>query len=121
MSHSDFTEKLALQLIKNRWCDNTNRDNATAEPNIVEPNHPRQNANIQLAPLVGQHSLVALSSEDDRNRARVQRKCIVCTRVRRVQQKASYRCSACGPRSVMCSPTTGRDCFCYHIQNGIPA
>lgn len=123
--HSDFTEALALQLIRNRWCTNERNEAALVESNNNDvPNRVAQNAdngNIHRALLLEQHTLISLSSEDDRDRTRVQRKCIICSRVRKVQQKANYRCSACGPRSVMCAPTTGRDCFCYHIQNGIPA
>lgn len=109
LNHTDFTEQLALQLINHPSTANPPAANDIANP------RPAQEPVI----LAGNHTLIALSSESDK--VRVQRKCIICSRVRKIQQKASYRCRACGPRAVMCSPTTGRNCFAHHVQHGIPA
>lgn len=117
VKHSDFTEALALQLIHNPW----NAGDAQPEGTHEEPLLPRQVAipvQADQRRLEGNHTLIALSQNDGRQR--VQRKCIICSRLHRRQQKASYRCSACGERAVMCSPTTGRNCFTHHIQHGIP-
>lgn len=103
VSHRWFTTNLVLSLTKN------DADN-------LQENEPPQHENIGHS---GEHILEALSKSD--NRKRVQRKCIVCSRVHKKQQKASYFCKTCGPRCVLCSPMTGRNCFTYHITNGIPA
>lgn len=95
----------------NQWVD--------AAPENSPYLHQQENIPPRHDWLPGQHTLIALSSEDYRQR--VQRKCIICSRIKHLQQKSSYRCSACGVRAVMCSPTTARNCFTYHIQHGIPA
>lgn len=117
--HSDFTEALALQLINNPWVAETpvQEEHARianpanlANPILIRPNPPLQ---------PGDHTLIPLSRFEDRQR--VQRRCIICVRVYKRVQKASYYCGSCGTRAVMCSPTTGRNCFTYHVQHGIPA
>lgn len=100
MSHGDFTSALALQLINN--------SSPSGVPVV-------QNRPVEA---VMQHTLVALSTNDARKR--VQRKCVICSRVHHKQVKASYYCSECGPRAVLCSPQTGRMCYASHINNGIP-
>lgn len=63
----------------------------------------------QLLGEMGDHTLIPLR-RDDANRSKVQRKCIICSRVRKMQTKSSYRCSTCVIRAVMCAPTTGQNC-----------
>lgn len=113
IQHSEFTEKLAMQLI------NYEEHSNPEEPVPVTGQEPHVNFIREEVRNPGDHSLIALSAESEKKR--VQRKCIICSRIRRVQQKASYRCLQCGPRAVLCAPTTGRNCFSYHIQKGIPA
>ncbi|KAG8262481.1 hypothetical protein J6590_052126 [Homalodisca vitripennis] len=107
-SHTDFTKALALQLIKNQF--GLPPETRPAEPLLIDE--------VNLPVEVISHVLVNLSKEDERKR--VQRKCLICSRVHGKQMKASYFCKKCGPNAVMCSPQTGRDCFEYHIKNGIP-
>nr|CAH7725785.1 unnamed protein product [Callosobruchus chinensis] len=92
------TEALALQLIKNKWC-NINMDTTTSDNLDVPNNNPRQ----VLAPLpvTGQHTLIPLSRGDDRKR--VQRKCIICSRPS-LSGAAGNRC----PRYQEASPSRGR-------------
>lgn len=103
-SHVEFTQALALQLI--HFDEQAN------------PCSPPGSSTSDESETFSDHSLRALSSEDTRQR--VQRKCIVCSKMRRTQQKASYYCVKCGKQAVLCSPQTGRNCFAYHIVNGFP-
>ena len=103
--HSAFTHNLALQIIKNPW-------------QSTVPYAPAQHEEVALAN-PGNHILAALSSKSDRQR--VQRKCIICARVHHRQQKASWYCVECGNSAVLCSPNTGRTCFQYHLENGLPS
>lgn len=111
LSHKEFTENLALQLIHNAYSGNNLQTNVAAyQPMLQQVNSQNDDG----------HTLQALSKDDEKNRQRVQRKCLVCSRVRKVQTKASYFCKKCGVHAVLCSPQTGRNCFEYHIKNGIP-
>ena len=92
--HSYFTGKLALQLIRNPWLSTI-------------PASPAQPTS-QTASGTGNHALVVLSSKSDRKR--VQRKCVVCSHVHHLQQKASWFCAECGENAVLCSPCTGHTC-----------
>lgn len=106
VSHSTFTEKVAHQLIL--YKENETRD---ARENGVGVGETVSGESTD-------HKLVALSSISEKTR--VQRKCVICSRVHKKQQKASYFCGSCGYKAVLCSPTTGRDCFAYHVVKGIP-
>ncbi|CAG4997474.1 unnamed protein product [Parnassius apollo] len=103
VSHTWFTTNLVFALTKN-------------DVNNLQENEPPPHEHI---PHMREHILEALSKSDDRKR--VQHKCIVCSRVHKKQQKASYFCKTCGLRCVLCFPQTGRNCFTYHITNEIPA
>ena len=104
--HSAFTHNIALQLIKNPW-----------QSMLLSPEIPPIHQNVATTN-TGNHVLASLSANSDRQR--VQRKCIICSRVHHRQQKASWYCVECGNKAVLCSPNTGRTCFQYHIQNGLP-
>lgn len=114
LTHQNFTEALALQLL------NYNHSHTLPENQSTPQNRAERPAAIQVSPPNNStaHTLRALSKDDARKR--VQRKCIICSRVRKIQQKASYYCETCGINAVLCSPNTGRNCFAYHVQNGIP-
>ena len=104
--HSAFTCNLAMQLIKNPW-QNVEMCSQT------QPTHQGQST---VNP--NDHILAALSSGSARQR--IQRKCVICARVHHRQQKAGWYCVACGNNTVLCSPNTGRTCFKYHLENGLP-
>lgn len=108
VSHAQFTENVALQLIKNKY--GLGIGNSTSEESESQQETSNGVTCHMLQPL----------AKDDEKRNRVQRKCLICSRVRRKQVKASYYCKKCGPKAVICSPQTGRDCFEYHLLHGIP-
>ncbi|XP_051167804.1 uncharacterized protein LOC127285709 [Leptopilina boulardi] len=103
LKHSTFVEALSQQLFNNQW--------------VVEE-QAKVVVNEADTSLRDNHTLVQLSIGDDRQR--VQRRCRICSRVFNRVQKSSYRCSGCGDNAIICSPTTGRTCFSYHIIHGIP-
>lgn len=107
IDHATFTENLALQLITNTFTSVGQSEHRSLT----------QTTHCDIA-LPGSHVLQPLSKHDKRKR--VQRKCVICSRVRHVQQKASFYCTLCGISAVLCSPQTQRDCFSYHVQHGIP-
>ncbi|KAJ3659781.1 hypothetical protein Zmor_011453 [Zophobas morio] len=109
VDHQTFTENLAIQLI-NGPTEKRNVDRHQSLPHELDVSNNNNDPHV-LKPL----------SSTNPNKQRIQRKCIICSRIKKVQQKASYFCVPCGERAVMCSPQTGRDCFVYHIRNGIPA
>lgn len=115
IDHQTFTENLALQLINEQNRAARNRNN-----NDNRDQQPQEQPNEQNNERRDEHVLKALSSTDP-NKRRIQRKCIICSRIKKKQQKASYFCVSCGERAVLCSPQTGRDCFSYHVKFGIPA
>ena len=114
-THSDFTMKLAEQLIFNKWF-------GKAPVGQPAEGTPASEPVAAAAPSLNtEHKLVRLATlAQDANVSRSQRKCIVCSRVRKQQVKASFYCQPCGDRAVLCSPMTGRNCFSYHIVNGLP-
>lgn len=118
LTHQCFTEALAMQLLTYDLNRSETQANPTAETVVVC--HTKQNVTQNgLSPESnGAHTLRALSKDDERQR--VQRKCVICSRVRKTQQKASYYCTLCGKNVVLCSPSTGRNCFAYHVSKGVP-
>lgn len=102
-SHTDFTEMLAREMIFGK-CPT-----------------PEQNVSIDDDGPTNQHFIQPLASIDDRQRKRVQRKCVICSKVFKIQRKASFFCVPCGPQAVLCNPATLRSCFAYHIENGLPS
>lgn len=109
LSHADFTKNLAYQLVTTEWETGSTNENRAERSNN---NNPATTTHTE-------HSLIALSTISEKQR--VQRKCVICSRIRKVQQKASYFCQPCGQNAVLCAPTTGRNCFSYHILHGVPS
>ena len=81
--HAAFTESLAHYLIFNT----PPSFNSHGDGDIVANDEIESGSN---------HFLKRLASVDSRNRKRVQRKCVVCSEVRKKQQKASFFCVPCG-------------------------
>lgn len=76
LNHIDFTEMLAKEMIfKPKYIESSSQENLV---------------------LSCEHHLVPLISIDDRKRIRVQRKCIVCSKVYNIRRKGSHFCEPCG-------------------------
>ena len=117
----------SIQLFPNQW---TQGRTFCIYAHSCSATHQECLANMLLSPEIppehqdevtvetGKYFLVPLSATSDKQR--VQRKCIVCSRVHHCQQKASWYCVKCGNKAVLCLPNTGRTCFLYHMENGLP-
>ena len=111
VSHTEFTRKLAMQLI-------TGVDASTQLPlarSRPDPGRRRTSRDSDVDEEDDDdnrdHQLASLFSLTGKPHA--QRKCVVC---KPTQRKASYYCKSCGPRFVLCGPTTGRLCYQKHVK-----
>jgi hypothetical protein len=122
LTHGDCTKKLALELIQNdvgvttpaRTRSTTSASSAPAQRDdgIIEAH------DHELAPL---HTI--RSPQKTRKKKAIQRKCVICFRVKHKKVKTSFFCKTCYTNEKVVLPlcATGRNCFAYHIQYGTPA
>lgn len=90
MDHVKFRELLSSALLKDNDGDNANEGSALAQTqNVLAQNQGSDNA--------GPHLLKSFGNGK-------QMKCIVCSRIRQLQIKASHYCEKCGIRTALCSP-----------------
>ena len=75
VSHANFTKSLAMQLVKNWWLGPQGSQRDSSEGTVHCHNSPEDRG----------RTLQPLRTLSDRKR--VQRKCVVCSRVRNIQRK----------------------------------
>ena len=106
LSHDQFKRKLVVSLLE--YSDASAKECPTTRST--------RSVTEVAAKVAGGHVLVKYKG------SRKQRRCYYCYHGYhdRREFRSCYHCSYCGFDYALCAPTTGRNCWALHLQNGMP-